>query len=784
MATVESLQGYTGQISEIAAQVRAAANIQHQVVHGGPTLDVLTEGGLVPSLARQAVLAQDKVNLALENVAVQLAGAMVYSTVALGLAATVNGAYFSVVSANASEYVTLYRNESGVAAPKKVYPSALIDALTVNRSKGYPLQSKTRAGVTSAESSAWNAFLLNIKVVNARPSEYYQVAYQANEASGNGFKWMIKKFDSATYESTGAGEVTLVALSDSQPQFIRAGGVQTVVLVPAQRPEMQFRITVDPTGLPPAGTPINSNSASGFAAWSWIIDESCYSYASEYKSPQVDTLSLNAGKVFPLNALVPRAGVINNDYQPFRDLFLDIEVSGVEAGKLYRVAYVASTAVTPVDASKANIGFRIEEFDKATYESSGTPVNIQNFTIPVGVVSRTGGAQTLTFTPASRSGMKIKITLDGSKIPADGQVYQSVNVGFPGRNWIIDESRYKQPAASLPAGGVQKMGAYFTYDPALKKLTYAYLSGSYAYRVTITPGAVNQLPDFNTIERGPRVTDLSQAVWSGIPGAINIQTDYLPPVQVAAVNDGDGAARIYTGGAHGAGTDGSIPTARNAMFSVFVDGQLLEVAASGYAESVEVMILNEIMAYNTVSAGRYVLQQILGLECSGRGSQISAEYAALEDARIYIDNGPQHYFGGFEATQMIPDSEVSARIDLSTSQGSGARSAYPKAWLLLTKSAYGTMASWVDRSYEAGDGRYVAETSPFIRAPGPDRAKFYHAIVAAMTANLAAGQSYKWRGGFHFFSDTAQTGFDTKAALQVGRRKIVTVTSSGVSRAV
>ncbi|MGM3216739.1 hypothetical protein ACSQ5K_16395 [Pseudomonas sp. PhalM4] len=123
MATVESLQGYTGQISEIAAQVRAAANIQHQVVHGGPTLDVLTEGGLVPSLARQAVLAQDKVNLALENVAVQLAGAMVYSTVALGLAATVNGAYFSVVSANASEYVTLYRNESGVAAPRRFTPA-------------------------------------------------------------------------------------------------------------------------------------------------------------------------------------------------------------------------------------------------------------------------------------------------------------------------------------------------------------------------------------------------------------------------------------------------------------------------------------------------------------------------------------------------------------------------------------------------------------------------------------------------------------------------------------
>lgn len=50
-------------------------------------------------------------------------GGKPYESTAAGIAATVSGDYFSVVSANDNNYLDLYKNESGVAEFKKSYPS-------------------------------------------------------------------------------------------------------------------------------------------------------------------------------------------------------------------------------------------------------------------------------------------------------------------------------------------------------------------------------------------------------------------------------------------------------------------------------------------------------------------------------------------------------------------------------------------------------------------------------------------------------------------------------------
>ncbi|MCO7594282.1 MULTISPECIES: SGNH/GDSL hydrolase family protein [Pseudomonas] len=131
MTDVESLEAYAGQLSEAAAKATAVAAIQHQVAHGDEQTDVLTESGLVPSLAKQAVLSQNKVNAALEEVASQLAGAMTFSSVAVGLEHTLDGGYFSVPSPDDREYSILYQNSAGVAIEIKRYPSALgVEELT------------------------------------------------------------------------------------------------------------------------------------------------------------------------------------------------------------------------------------------------------------------------------------------------------------------------------------------------------------------------------------------------------------------------------------------------------------------------------------------------------------------------------------------------------------------------------------------------------------------------------------------------------------------------------
>lgn len=124
MTDISALEAYAGQLAEAAELATSSAQTQHAVVNGDASTDVLTESGLVPTLAKQAVLSQAKVTASLTEVASQMAGAMTYPSIALGLAGTVKGGYFSVPSPDADEYLILYENVAGVAAERKRYPSA------------------------------------------------------------------------------------------------------------------------------------------------------------------------------------------------------------------------------------------------------------------------------------------------------------------------------------------------------------------------------------------------------------------------------------------------------------------------------------------------------------------------------------------------------------------------------------------------------------------------------------------------------------------------------------
>ena len=124
MTDISALEAWAGQVAVAAEKSTAAAGKQHEYVNGSATTDVLTESGLVPSLAKQAVQAQAKVTESLNEVAAQMAGAMTYANTAAGLLGTVNGGYFSVPSPESTEYLILYKNNAGVALEVSRYPSA------------------------------------------------------------------------------------------------------------------------------------------------------------------------------------------------------------------------------------------------------------------------------------------------------------------------------------------------------------------------------------------------------------------------------------------------------------------------------------------------------------------------------------------------------------------------------------------------------------------------------------------------------------------------------------
>ncbi|WP_256804587.1 hypothetical protein [Pseudomonas putida] len=60
----------------------------------------------------------------LADLSTQMSGALIYTSTSLGLAGTVSGGYFSVLSSADNRYVSLYRNDAGVATYIDDYPNA------------------------------------------------------------------------------------------------------------------------------------------------------------------------------------------------------------------------------------------------------------------------------------------------------------------------------------------------------------------------------------------------------------------------------------------------------------------------------------------------------------------------------------------------------------------------------------------------------------------------------------------------------------------------------------
>ena len=59
----------------------------------------------------------------LADLAAQMSGSLIYTTLALGLAGTGSGGYFSVTSQEELEYIVLYRNDAGIAVEIDRYPN-------------------------------------------------------------------------------------------------------------------------------------------------------------------------------------------------------------------------------------------------------------------------------------------------------------------------------------------------------------------------------------------------------------------------------------------------------------------------------------------------------------------------------------------------------------------------------------------------------------------------------------------------------------------------------------
>lgn len=682
----------------------------------------------------------------------------VYPDVATGRAAVADGDQFQVVQGD--EIVRYRRDTPSGQTEVARYPNGNINSLTVNRGKSYPLRPAVRGGVETGGHPVWDRLLLDVVVDGATPGEIYRIAYQQNNALLEGvyaYDWIIQVSDKEGY--TSSGSVTdLVGYRDNvygpQQQLDPAGGVQTVVLYPTSRPWMTIYLTIDASQLPPVGNAIGSMTTSQLGG-SWIIDPSCYRYARG--DEENGYWMSNQGRKAPLKSLT-RGGVVSSGSDFLIKAILDVAVVGARPGYYYGIRYFKNGVSV---AGNIQDGWAIEEvlidgFEESVFDiGEQNVVNIRDYAPDI---DRSLGVQTIRVDAPGRD-LSFYITLDPQYFPEFGTYVGAYLPGHPGYSWVIDPARYYHGTAIAPISPSEAGSLTYSVNEYGQCLI-SWKSGDRFLRWGFGPNGANALPNFSGI-----YSSIDGITYSAVS---TFTTDWLPPLIFQVASEPEYTTEMgFTGGNHL--LVGGMQTARNVLYKLYADGALVNPGTSGVCQKLTAIVVNEVMAANTVSLERYAARQSFAVSFSPGVAEVSCEFRALEDLRVSSDYGPQLVSTGFNDTQLFLDGQFAGRIAFDSASNSGPFSDYPDAWaVILQSSVNGQLASWLDHSYGVGNGAHVAPAEPRIRGGGGTSTKQYHAAIRNMTTPLqmAAGDTYQWRGGYALSAPVvAGEGFDSELSF-------------------
>lgn len=649
----------------------------------------------------------------------------------------------------------------------KVYTDGF-DSLKLNKGKVYPFKSISRNGITSSASADWNNLILDVRVENAEPGKYYQIAYQQNGALVNGkneYNWIIYEFDAATYNTAAVATAVVNYTDAGQQQLVKNGTIQTVNIKSLTKPKLLFKITCDTSALPAGTSPINS-TAQGNNSWSHIIDPQRYETNETLINIENAPRSwlYNKGSYYPF---VQSAfnGATSVAHSTFLNAIKDFEVINAADGYFYSLAYYTNgNTATGADRQERWI---IHKRPRTGYTAAGaTQEQIVALTIPQETLIKSGGIEKIRLVSAGNE--YFDITVDTSKLPAYGTFISSANTGDGGYSWYMSPTNYRKKVTS--EANVIGFNAFINYVASTKTFKYRYRSKGKLYEIVFGPNGANSLPNFKSIGSSTG-NDLTGA-FSDIQA---FSTDWLPPLVFYAVNNADDSnISSFTGGNHASNGDATgDPTAANELYTIFVDGNVLDMSQdfSGACNNIEVKIVNKIMASNTkTTSKRYCLKQIFDLNFNGSNVDVHCKLRALEDIKLRSDYGPQLTTSGFNTTQLMLEASATTRAAYDNNATSGVRSSFPKAFALILKGTGGILASWIDRSYGNGTPQNCAPDQPLIRGGTSTNHKFYHCAFRSMLSDevafpplllTVANSDYKWRGGYVIQSDNTDGIYDS-----------------------
>lgn len=679
-----------------------------------------------------------------------LASMGTFMTVADGLTATsgtgISNRFFTVPVTG--EYFEIrYRNDAGIAVEVGRTSSAAVNALTLNAGKAFPLKSANRAGAVSAELMAASKAILDIKVIGNPVGKFVRFAWYGNGTTAFGapdYGMIFETADTTTYDSTGVA-TQVVTRTTPWVEVAVSGTIVTRIYRSTTIDGLLLSITYDKAVFDQsAGTAVVLNGSS-LPGYSWIIDPACY---IPLPAPRVlDSLKVNSGVNFPL-ASYSRAGAVSAAETRLNRAILDAKITGVEDGKLVRLAYVAN-GTTAFGGGK-NYGMIIEIADAATYNDTGAATALVNRTDPWQEVPGEGTMVTRYYrqTTQAQGGITVAITYDKAVLAEiDGTPIVMNNPSYPAYSWIFDPACYRP--AEKPVAYKEKG---MLYSATADELTVVWrYSATKLMRIKIGRYGPNLLNDIGEIAEQVSSTLTLGGAWTVLASRF---TDWIGPYQVTAVNNSDGGGTVQSTGGNHPINNTSITTAAQLSRAVYADGGVL-VTGNGQADEIAIVWANQIMGHNTMTtARRYILREDLMLRIRPGSFEVHGELTALEDIVVGNYYGLQCYDPGHDQSIHFFNGQDAGRVAITpaTAQYSGNPATYPNAWGMTLRGSERNLTLWLDRTYGLGVPSYLPTSglSGLMFHQAGTKKAYHQQIAQGKPLALASGESVCWRGGYIF----------------------------------
>ncbi|WP_144488112.1 hypothetical protein [Bacillus sp. ABP14] len=636
--------------------------------------------------------------------------------------------------------------------------------LITNSGSIYPLDNIVREGVLNPVDQRVKDTILYTKVYGARPGKVYAIEWLGNGYVNNEearYSMTIVEFDKANFGINSAtGRRVLKDFKNYNFPVPTENIVNRIINIPEE--ELMFVVTYDHSKV--NAEFLNITDKTYGSAKGCVIHENNYTYFEKQ-----GYLSNNSGVLYPFKN-TKRDNTMYAESKEINAAILDVKIQNAKKGKKYKIDFIGNGTTA---WGEPNYSIYLQEMD----EHFQNIVQIfsrsdHNFLAPTEpIVTR--------IVSNPKTDIIMSITIDYSKMTKNSYPMNASN--NEGYGYIVDESKCEYTSPIVTSGGDVSGFPLICSKTGKNHRVQFPFSDTKNMIIDFDELGINKIFHPRRIYSLDKVNGGLNPSFAGATLIKSINTDWISPYGLAAINNPLNLNSFTVGGNHGTNSSSGFATARNISVSMYADNQLISDGQAIYAkEKVVIDVLNYIAAPNvidlTTGEKRDSVAEYVTYTITPKNINVSVTLEALEEVDLKYYLGIQAEKDGpwYKYLYYMPDVNQTI-IDMTVDTSEGNSGLYPESKVDRFVMKKGNFILVGQRSNEIGVGRstMIIGQKIFKHTAGIGGKVYGHLI--GKPQRLKVGDTLYFTGSYTFTESLSCPGAETAYFIKEGQEKIYCV---------